>query len=156
MPPHPFIFAQAIPTCACMALSVTYHTFMNCICCYRRLLLADVLGIWVTMFFGFSVFYLQSCPLPHAPWLKAAFTCLPPPPPPPLPHCPSPPNPPYSFFFIHPLLQRLRSRGYRVSLFPHVCSECLCARARHDGNVPHSLLFYRNRGCHQQQQQQQQ
>ena len=39
-----------------MLLSVTYHTFMNCVCCYRRLLIADVMGIWVTTFFGFSLF----------------------------------------------------------------------------------------------------
>ena len=64
---------QAIPACICMALSVTYHTFMNCVCCYRRLLIADVMGIWVTMFFGFSTFYLQSCILPNAAVLKAAY-----------------------------------------------------------------------------------
>jgi hypothetical protein len=69
---------QAVPTCACMALSVAYHTFMNCICCYRRLLIADVMGIWFTMFFGFSLFFLQSCILPTAPVLKAAFMSTPP------------------------------------------------------------------------------
>ncbi len=56
-----------------MALSVTYHTFMNCICCYRRLLIADVVGIWLTCLFGFSLFFLQSCLLPRSPVLKSAF-----------------------------------------------------------------------------------
>jgi hypothetical protein len=56
-----------------MALSVTYHTFMNCVSCYRRLLLLDVMGIWFTTFLGFSLFFLQSCLLPQSLWLKSAL-----------------------------------------------------------------------------------